>query len=67
MYKNLIIEHQSKLTKYIINPQKYYNVGLLKKAPNDLIKNKIIQSRVHHLGYEIKTFHKNLNNLLNGK
>jgi RHS repeat-associated protein len=66
-FKNLIIEHQSKLTKYILNPDKYDNVGILKKAPNEIVRNKIIQSRIKHLQHEIKTFHKNINNILNGK
>ena len=66
-YKNLIIEHQAKLTKYILNPGKYDNLGILKNAPNQLIRDKIIQSRIQHLKHEIKTFHKNINNILNGK
>ena len=66
-YKDLIIKHQSKLTKYILNPDNYDNLNLLKNAPNQLIRNKIIQSRIQHLKHEIKTFHQNMNNILNGK
>ncbi|MDN3606387.1 RHS repeat domain-containing protein [Kaistella yonginensis] len=66
-YKKLIIEHQSKLLKYIQNPSKYDNLNMLKNAPNDLIRNKIIQSRIQHLKHEIKTFHQNINKILNGQ
>jgi len=66
-YKDLIIKHQSKLIKYISKPDNYDNLGILKNAPNQLIRNRIIQSRIQHLRHEIKTFHKNMNNILNGK
>lgn len=66
-YKKLIIEHQSKLTKYSINPSKYDNTGILKNAPTQQIRNNIIESRKQHLKHEIKTFHKNINNILNKK
>ncbi|MDR6515691.1 hypothetical protein [Chryseobacterium camelliae] len=66
-FKNLMTEHQSKLTKYKMNSERYDNVGRLKNTPNQLIKNKIIQTRIHYLKHEIKTFHQNINNIFNGK
>ena len=65
--KNLIIEHQSKLTKYMQNPGKYDNLGILKNAPNEAVRNRIIQSRIQHLKHEIKTFHQSIKNILDGK
>ncbi|KQT28480.1 hypothetical protein ASG22_19965 [Chryseobacterium sp. Leaf405] len=66
-YKGLIIEHKQKLIKYIINPDKYDNLGILKNAPSELVRNKIIQSRINHLEHEIRTFHSNIIKILNGK
>lgn len=66
-YKDLIIKHQSKLIKYMSNPDNYDNLGILKNAPNQLIRNRIIQSRIQHLRHEIKVFYQNMNNILNGK
>ena len=66
-YKGLIIEHKQKLIKYIINPDKYDNLGILKNAPNELVRNKIIQSRINHLEHEIRTFHNNIIKIINGQ
>ena len=38
---------------------------LKNNAHNQEIKNRIIQSRINHLKHEIKTFHRNMNNILN--
>jgi RHS repeat-associated protein len=66
-YKNLISEHQSKLAEYINNPMKFDNKGLLKNAPNDAVRQKIIQKRINHLNHEINTFQGNIQKILNGQ
>ena len=58
--KQRIAEHEIKLAEYIKDPMKYDNQGLLKNAPNDAIRQKIIQSRIRHLEQEIRTFENNI-------
>lgn len=55
-----MVEHVDKLQKYRQNPLKHDNLGLLKNAPNDQIRQKIIQSRIAHLEKEIQTFYNNI-------
>lgn len=62
-----IATHQTKLAEYIKNPMKFDNKGLLKNAPNDAVRQKIIQSRINHLNQEIKTFQNNIQKILNGQ
>jgi RHS repeat-associated protein len=62
-----IAKHQSKLSEYIKDPMKFDNMGFLKNAPNDAVRQKIIQSRINHLNQEISTFQNNIQKILNGK
>ena len=52
-YENLIAEHQKKLNDYAKNPYAFDNEGRLKNAPNEEIKNKIIQGRISALQSQI--------------
>lgn len=63
-YKRMV-EHVEKLEKYKQNPMEYDNLGLLKKAPNEQVKQKIIQSRITHLEKEIQTFYDNIVKIIN--
>lgn len=64
-YEELIIEHREKMTEYIKGPWKYDNQGLLKNAPSDAIRTKIIEARVKHLEHEINTFQKSIDKIKN--
>ena len=48
------------------NPDAYDNQGFLKNAPNEEIRQKIIQSRINHLKKEIQTFKDNIEKIKNG-
>ena len=63
-YKRMV-EHVDKLEKYKQNPLKYDNLGLLKNAPNEQVKQKIIQSRIAHLEKEVQTFYNNIVKIIN--
>lgn len=63
-YKRLV-EHVEKLEKYRQNPLKYDNQGFLKNAPNEQVRQKIIQSRIAHLEQEIQTFYNNIIKIIN--
>lgn len=65
-YKDLIARHQQKLAEYIKDPMKFDNKGLLKNAPSEAVRQRIIDSRVKHLETEIKTFQDNIQKILNG-
>lgn len=62
-----IIRHQEKLSEYVKSPAKFDNKGILEKAPNEKIRNQIIQSRIRHLEKEIKTFQDNISKIRNGQ
>lgn len=62
-YKRLV-EHVDKLEKYKQNPLKYDNQGFLKNAPNEQVRQKIIQSRIAHLEQEIQTFYNNISKII---
>ena len=62
-----IATHQTKLAEYIKNPMKFDNKGFLKNAPNDAVRQKIIQSRIIHLQQEIQTFQNNIQKIINGQ
>jgi len=62
---NRMVEHIDKLEKYRHNPLKYDNLGLLKNAPNELVKQKIIQARIAHLEKEIQTYYNNIVKIIN--
>jgi len=64
-YQERIAEHQKKLSDYRANPDAFDNQGLLKNAPNDQIRQKIIDGRIRHLEKEIKTFQENIDKLIN--
>ncbi len=66
-YRQRITEHQKKLTNYKANPNAYDNKGFLKKAPNEQVRQRIINGRVKHLEGEIKTFQKNIDKVLKAK
>jgi hypothetical protein len=51
-----IDEHQVKLGEYMANPDAYDNLGYLKNAPTEEIRQQIIQGRIQHLQTEINAF-----------
>jgi len=57
---NRMVEHVNKLDKYRQNPLKYDNLGILKNAPSEQVKQKIIESRIAHLEKEIQAFYNNI-------
>ena len=66
-FESQIATHQTKLSEYIKNPMKFDNKGFLKNAPNDAVRQKIIQSRINHLNQEINTFKNNIQKIINGQ
>jgi len=62
---NKMTEHIDKLEKYKQNPMKYDNQGLLKNAPNEQVRQKIMSTRISHLEREIQTFYNNIVKILN--
>ncbi|MFI7026035.1 polymorphic toxin-type HINT domain-containing protein [Micromonospora sp. NPDC049900] len=58
-----IAEHQAKLDAYRADPWAYDNQGLLKNAPNDEVRQRIINGRINHLEKEIGGFQKQVDNL----
>jgi hypothetical protein len=62
-----IAKHEAKLAEYIKDPMKFDNKGFLKSAPNEAVRQKIIQSRVNHLQQEINTFRDSIQKIINGK
>lgn len=63
-YKRMV-EHVDKLEKYRQNPMKYDNLGLLKNASSEQVKQKIMESRIAHLEKEIQTFYNNIIKIIN--
>lgn len=59
--------HKEKLADYRRNPDAFDNQGHLKNAPNNMVRQRIIDGRIKHLEKEIKTFEKNINEIKNGK
>jgi len=55
------------LKAYKADPWKFDNMEYLKNAPNDAVRERIIQSRVNHLENEIQTFQNNIKLILYGK
>ena len=62
-----IAAHTQKLKDFKANPMKFDNKGFLKNAPNDAVRQKIIQGRINHLQQEINTFQNNIQKILNGQ
>lgn len=55
LVRNLIEEHQKKLDDYIKDPYAHDNKEILQNAPNQEIRDKIIQGNVDALQKQIKT------------
>lgn len=62
-----IATHTDKLKAYKADPWKFDNMCHLKNAPNDAVRQKIIQSRINHLEKEIQTFQNNIQKILSGQ
>jgi RHS repeat-associated protein len=56
-------EHQAKLDAYKENPDAYDNKGYLRNAPNEQIRQRIIDTRINHLQTEIDEFQFQINQL----
>ncbi|PKW18648.1 putative T7SS-secreted protein [Saccharopolyspora spinosa] len=65
-YERLIKEHEDKLDAYKHDPEAYDNKGILKNAPNDEVRQRIIDGRVRHLEKEIQTFRENIDKIYKG-
>ena len=65
-YEELIVEHEQKLADYIKDPWKYDNKGVLENAPNDAIREKIIEGRIRKLQNELEGFKNNIEKIING-
>lgn len=61
-----IAEHEQKLADYERDPYAYDNKGILKNAPNDAVRQQIIQGRIRHLETEINTFRENIQKIIGG-
>jgi len=48
------------LEQYKTDPYKFDNKGFLKNAPNEQVRQNIINGRIEHLESEIKTFYENI-------
>lgn len=57
-------DHAKKLEQYKQNPYRFDNKGLLKNAPSEEVRNKIIQARIAHLEKEIQAFYNNITKLI---
>ena len=60
-----MLEHIEKLKKYKRDPLKFDNQNLLKNAPSEQIRQKIIDARVAHLEQEIQTLYNNILKIIN--
>lgn len=58
---------EKQLAEYIKDPLKYDNKAFLTNAPNDNVRQQIIQSRVNHLQKEIQTFRENIRKIHDGE
>ncbi len=65
-YERLIKEHEEKLDAYKRDPEAFDNKGILEKAPNDEVRQRIIDGRVRHLENEIRTFRDNIDKVYKG-
>lgn len=66
-FEKLIREHEEKLEAYKQDPDAYDNKGFLKTAPNEEIRQKIIDSRVEKLEKEIQGFRNNIDKVYKGE
>jgi hypothetical protein len=60
-----IAEHEAKLKDYEEDPDAYDNKGFLKNAPNEDVRESIIQKRIEHLQDEINNFKNQISQLIN--
>ena len=58
-----IAELQAKLDAYRADPWAYDNQGLLARAPNDQVRDRIINGRINHLENEIRGFQNQVDSL----
>ena len=66
-FEKQIATHVEKLEAYKLDPWKFDNLGHLKNAPNDAVRQKIIQTRINHIEKEIQTFQNNIQKILNSQ
>ncbi|BCQ36914.1 hypothetical protein ERHA54_45250 [Erwinia rhapontici] len=59
--------HEDKLEAYKKDPDSFDNKGYLQNAPNEQVRQRIIDGRIRHLEQEIRTFHKNIDEIKNSK
>ena len=52
-YEDLLAEHQQKLADYKRDPYAFDNQGLLRNAPNDTVRQSMIQGRIQALQGQI--------------
>ena len=64
LYKKKITEHQTKLETYRKDPYAFDNKGILKNAPNQKVRDRIIGGRIEHLQREIRVFEENITKIL---
>lgn len=64
-YEKNIVEHQQKLKDYLADPMKFDNKDVLKNAPSNEIRKKMIAGRAKHLEHEIKTFMESIKKIKN--
>ena len=62
--QNQIELHVQKLAEYKADPDAFDNLGYLKNAPSQQVRERIINGRVRHLQQEINTFQDQLNKIL---
>ena len=61
-----IREHQKKLDEYSANPEAHDNRGLLRNAPTEEVKQRIIEGRIRHLEQEIRNWRNDIRRLRGG-
>jgi hypothetical protein len=61
-----LIEHREKLDAYREDPDAFDNENLLRDAPSEEIRERIIRGRIRHLEQEISSFAEQLRKLLGG-
>ncbi|MFN2495946.1 MAG: hypothetical protein ABR608_08575 [Pseudonocardiaceae bacterium] len=55
-YEKRIADHKDKLEAYRADPDKFDHKGILKNAPNEEVRQQIIDGRIKHLEKEIQAF-----------
>ncbi|MGW4371460.1 PA14 domain-containing protein [Nocardia takedensis] len=65
-WENRKQEHIEKLEAYKADPWAYDNQGLLANAPNDEVRQRIIEGRIRHLEQEIQNFQDQIDRTRNG-